>query len=214
MSSDKPVLLSSGLAIATILNLIHRPLVGAMMQRTLFFDARNIPPFLNNRRYDPQCFPISVTNLVDALLSSGSIPLVMSGVSDIDGVASGVFRDGGIVDYHPDIPFINDNRGLILYPHFSERIIPGWLDKHLPWRQPNSENFDRVIFVGPSRGFLDRMPLGKIPDRSDFYRFKGDDKRRIAYWKKAVHEGKRFADEFFNLVESGRIKNAAEPFAD
>jgi hypothetical protein len=212
MSSDNPALLGAGLAASAVLNIIHRSMMNILMRRNLFMDARSIPPFVHGKSYNPQCIPLSAANLVDALLSSGSIPLVMSGMSGIDGTAGGVYRDGGIIDYHPAIPFIHDDHGLVLYPHYSDRIIPGWLDKHLPWRKPDVENLDRVIFVGPSGEFLDRLPLGKIPDRTDFYRFRGDDKGRIAYWEKAAREGKRFADEFFNLVESGKLARSVTSF--
>jgi hypothetical protein len=212
MSSDNKVWLGTGLAASAALNIIHRSLMHVLMQRTLFLDARTIPPFLSDKRYNPQCIPLSASNLVDALLSSGSIPLVMSGMRGIDGAMHGIYRDGGIIDYHPAIPFSLNGSGLVLYPHYSDRIIPGWLDKHLPWRKPDVENFDRVLFVGPSRQFLERLPLGKIPDRSDFYRFRDDDKGRIAYWKKAAREGKRFSDEFFNLVESGKLAHSILPF--
>lgn len=71
-------------------------------------------------------------NLKPALQASGSIPYLMNGVQQIPGAPKGVYRDGGPVDYHLDVPFGLDGSGIVLYPHFSQRIIPGWFDKHLP----------------------------------------------------------------------------------
>jgi hypothetical protein len=127
--------------------------------------------------------------------------------TDIDGAPSGVYRDGGVIDYHLDIPFLNDNRSIVLYPHFTDRIVPGWLDKKLPWRKPNMEHMDNVLLLTPSRNFLDRLPHKKIPDRNDFYKFKGRDAERIAYWNTAVDSGKKMTDEFMGCVANGRIKD-------
>ena len=41
-------------------------------------------------------------------------------------------QDGGIIDYHLHLPY-HRAQGLVLYPHFIDRIVPGWLDKALPW---------------------------------------------------------------------------------
>ena len=35
----------------------------------------------------------------------------------------------------PPAPAVPPRRGLVLYPHFTDRIVPGWLDKGMPWRR-------------------------------------------------------------------------------
>jgi hypothetical protein len=59
---------------------------------------------------------------------------------------AGVYWDGGIIDYHLHLPY-HHAKGLVLYPHFIDRIIPGWLDKALPWRRARGEWLDNVVLV-------------------------------------------------------------------
>ena len=89
------------------------------------------------------------------------------GVRDIAGATAGLYRDGGIIDYHHDLPHSDDNR-LTLYPHFYDYIVPGWFDKKLKWRRPSAANVDRTILISPSRDFVAKLPNAKIPDRRDF----------------------------------------------
>ena len=129
----------------------------------------------------------------------------MSGVDRIPGAPSGVYRDGGVIDYHLDLPF-SGSQGIVLFPHYMTRIIPGWLDKGLAWRKPVSANLDRVLMVAPSKGFVRSLPLGKISDRNDFYRFAGADRERMDYWHAVVSRGRLLAEEFMALAASGRIR--------
>ncbi len=69
------------------------------------------------------------------------------------------------------------------------------------WRA-RGEWLDNVVLVSPSREYLARLPFGKLPDRNDFKRFESDYEGRLAYWKKAVAESARLADEF--LAFAGR----------
>ena len=107
-------------------------------------------------------------------MASGSIPMVMSGVKDLPGGPAGTYRDAGVIDYHLDIPFLKGD-GLVFYPHFDQRLIPGWLDKKLTWRRPKKEHLENAVVVAPSTKFVKGLPLGKIPDRNDFMMFKGKD---------------------------------------
>ena len=51
--------------------------------------------------------------------------------------------------------------GLVL-SHFTHRIVPGWLDKALPWRMARGAWLDNVVLISPSREYLERLPLKKI----------------------------------------------------
>ena len=88
----------------------------------------------------------------------------------------------------------------MLYPHFSEHIVPGWLDKAMPWRRaargPRRGWLDNVIIVAPTAEFLRRLPRGKLPDRKDFTHYGLDHDARIANWQRAIGEGQRLRDEF------------------
>jgi hypothetical protein len=68
-----------------------------------------------------------------------------------------------------------------------------------------------VLMISPSKELISKLPLGKIPDRDDFFLFKGKDSQRIAYWKKVTEMGKYMAEEFHNVVESGRICQVVKP---
>ena len=47
--------------------------------------------------------------------------------------------------------------------------------------------------------------IGKLPDRSDFKRFMGDDSRRNKYWQTAMSESQRLGDEFLALADKGGL---------
>jgi len=104
----------------------------------------------------------------------------------------GIFRDGGLIDYHVTVQYELTDK-LVLMPHFSPRLISTWLDKYVPWRGADKSGMDRVIIITPSREFIASLPLSKIPDRSDFQYFSGDDKGRIKYWKEVISRSKELA---------------------
>ena len=137
-------------------------------------------------------------NTADALLASGTLPLVADPVRDIAGSPRGPYWDGGLIDYHLFWPW-HEVQGLVLYPHFTDRIIPGWLDKLLPWRRGRGEWLGNVLLVAPTRAFLATLPNGKLPDRSDFHRYGQDHDARIADWKRAIGECGRLADAFLDF---------------
>ena len=146
-------------------------------------------------------------NFRQALLATGSIPLVLEGVTDIPGAPPGVYRDGGITDYHFDVD-LSRQSGLVLYPHFHHEVIPGWFDKKLRWRRTTGKHWPHVIFLHPSQAFLDALPYGKIPDRNDFVKM--DVATRQAYWRQAVEIGYRMADQFAEWQHSGRLRQEIE----
>src|SRR5690606_13123610 len=137
-------------------------------------------------------------NLRHALLASGSIPMVMEAIRDIPGLEPGSYRDGGLLDYHLDLPYQSD--GVLLYPHVPDRVIPGRSSKALPRRRGDSTRLQDVLLVAPSRDYLASLPHGKLPDRGDFKRYLGDDDGRERYWRKAMDESRRLGDEFLELA--------------
>ena len=127
----------------------------------------------------------------------------MEGVRDLPGAGAGTFRDGGLLDYHLDLPYSGD--GIVLYPHFTDRVIPGWFDKTLPWRRASVERLQDVLLLAPSKEYLARLPYGKLPDRNDFKRFMGDAPSRQKYWHAAMDESRRLGDEFLELAANGSL---------
>jgi hypothetical protein len=200
---------AAGMAAAALLNAFHRKTLGLFFERVVFHDPRTVPPLSGEDGLPTRHVRLTPQNLKPTLLASGAIPLVMSGVRDIPGAPLGVYRDGGVIDYHMDLPHRSDGR-LVLMPHFSSRVIPGWLDKSLWWRK--AAHLDDTLVLSPSRDFLSRLPHGKIPDRNDFYTFFGKDRRRIDYWRKAAEMGERLAAAFREAVDSGRIREAVKPY--
>ncbi len=212
-ASDRKTRLLPAFTAAALGNIASRGSLGLFFERTLFYDPRTLPPYYSMNGFPIHRVPLHPENLKGALMASGSVPLLMPGVRDIPGAPPGIYRDGGVIDYHMDIPFLDGQDGLVLYPHYANRISPGWLDKKLPWRGPEPRNMDKVVLITPSRAFIERLPLGKITDRSDFTRFAGWDKKRVEYWKTVMDEGRRLADEFMEAVESTRIKRMAQPIS-
>jgi hypothetical protein len=94
---------------------------------------------------------------------------------------------------------------VVLYPHFTDKVIPGWFDKGLPWRRGDAGRLQDVLLLAPSREYLARLPHAKLPDRKDFTRYLGDDDGRERYWRQAMAESRRLGDEFLELVDGGRL---------
>jgi predicted acylesterase/phospholipase RssA len=147
-------------------------------------------------------------NAEDALLASGTIPLLCTPVRDIAGAPAGNYWDGALVDYHLMLPYpaltqTGSRRRIVLYPHFNDYVTPGWLDKHLPWRRaPRGHPWlDDVLLVAPSPAFLARLPNGKLPDRQDFYHYGQDHDARVRAWERAIGECERFAEAVLRWLE-------------
>jgi hypothetical protein len=205
--------LASGMALATIGNFFSRSTLRFFFERALFYDPRDIPPFFDMKGFPVHRVPLSPDNIKPAIMASGSIPLVMEGMRGIPGAPEGLYRDGGMTDYHPSMLFDPNPDHIVLYPHYSEQIIPGWLDKHLPWRRAGKDVMSNVLIACPSRSFVSRLPYGKIPDRNDFKRFLGKDGERLAYWNTAVAEGRKMGEEFMEAIETKKIKNMIADYA-
>jgi hypothetical protein len=150
---------------------------------------------------------LNTHNYRDALLSSGAIPVVIDGIKNPVGAPQGMYRDGGMVDYHFDLP-IKPKNGLVLYPHFMPMLKPGWFDKSLSWRKVKADNYSHTIVVCPSHEFVNSLPYQKIPDRKDFERLDND--TRIKYWQTVVDQNKRIADAFHDWTNSANPENLVE----
>ena len=208
LQSENVTLLTAGLGVAAAANLVSRPLLGAFFSRSLFFDPRLVSPLATLAEFQTETTPLSVENLRDAIFASGAIPVVLNGVKDIRGAPSGMFRDGGIIDYHLDLPLSRGN-GITLYPHFYGRITPGWFDKRLTWRKADPGNFDRVLLISPSAEFVAQLPGGKIPDRTDFRKLDTEVRQRV--WAQVVSESRRLGDELLEVIADGSLAERVTP---
>lgn len=143
---------------------------------------------------------LSPDNLQAALMASAAIPMALDPVQHIPGSSPGVYRDGGMVDYHFDLPFEIED-GFILYPHFTDKLKPGWFDKPLKWRKVKARHYQDTVMLMPTASFIERLPHGKVPDRRDFVRM--TDRERMDYWRRAVQAGEKLAEEFHDWLASG-----------
>ncbi len=192
--------LATGMGTAALGNAVSRKLLDRQFQRVVFHTGHQPSPGLALDDFETVFCQLNRENLRAALHASGSIPFVLTGEKDIDGAPPGQYWDGGILDYHFDLSRYPGD-GLILYPHFSERIITGWFDKFLPWRRPPIQQFDKLVLLCPSKTFIASLPLAKIPDRSDFSRMKPA--QRVRYWQQCVTKSKDLAEAFGDMVNSG-----------
>ncbi|MDO9323156.1 MAG: patatin-like phospholipase family protein [Pseudomonas sp.] len=203
LAEDHRGRLGLGLSAAIGNNLVARSRLAKHFERLILHDPRQAPPLHSLHDFPSHFAALDTGNLKHALLASGSIPMVMQGVRDIPGVGAGTYRDGGLLDYHLDLPFKGDD--VVLYPHFTDQVIPGWFDKSLPWRRADPGRMQDVLLLAPSREYLARLPHGKLPDRSDFKRYLGDDAGRERYWRTAMSESQRLGDEFLQLADNDQL---------
>ena len=208
-----------GLVAAAAANSVSRAQLRHFFSRVVFHDAREKLPILhtdghpsaekNFDTFHTDYIPLSKENFSPALLASGSIPTVLEGVTDIPGAPTGTYWDGGIIDYHIHWPY-QRAKGLVLYPHFTDNIIPGWLDNSLPWRKAKGEWLDNVVLISPSAEYLARLPYGKLPDRNDFKKFIHEPQARMRYWRTAITQSERLGQEFLELTRTGTILSAIQ----
>ena len=185
-----------GMATATVGNAISRKGLELLFDLVAFCHGElNALPFTNG--FSTQLTAINELNLIPALKASGAIPLLMQCEPTIPGASGGPFWDGGIIDYHFTLK-ANQTPGLVLYPHFRDRLTPGWFDKMLRWRTPQRSVIDQLVLMCPSGAFLAQLPHGKIPDRGDFRVMAPAE--RIAYWETCVRESEQLARAFHSLI--------------
>lgn len=194
-----------GLAKSYFNNRISRPRLKSQYERYIFQSSNSDLKLHDPDNISTTRVPFSKANIRNALLASGSIPMVMEGINKIENSPQGMYRDGGIVDYHFD--FEIKNSGLTLYPHFSSMLKAGWFDKNLS-RKVRLKHYDNTVLVCPSAKFIHSLPHHKIPDRNDFVKMKRE--QRMVYWQQVMDDSEKLAESFNQLVknkEISRIKN-------
>lgn len=201
LNSENKALLGAGLGATFFANLMNRHGIGWFCERGLFGDSRE-PALSFQDNIPTQQVPFSQQNMELVLRASAAVPLVLAGVPDIPGAKPGVYRDGGVTDYHFNAQAADQDQ-LVFYPHFYSYCAPGWFDKGLSRRHLGADNWPNLIMVSPSRSFIDNLPHRKIPDRKDFFTMENSE--RIRYWKRVVEESQRLGDEFMACIEAQRF---------
>lgn len=189
-------------------NMLSRKWLPSELKRIVFTNSSD-HSLLKKDGFETQYISFTKENTVSALRSTGTLPLLMNPVDDVKNT-SGLLWDGALVDYHIGLDYHTD--GLILYPHFMDRIIEGWFDKFLFWRKFKGRVLDRMIMISPSKSFVDSLPDSKIPDRKDFETYMNDNPKRIENWYEVASKGKEMADEFHDYWKSGRLVDVIEEF--
>ena len=198
----------AGFGAAALANLAGRTRLARHLQRVIIGNAGASEQWLSTPfdAFSTHFSALTADNLGAALLASGTLPLVMQPVSAIPHAPRGNYWDGGLIDYHLALPYGRlagrDDGGLVLYPHFGPHIVPGWLDKGMPWRRRRQgcDWLKNVILLAPSKAFLQGLPRKKLPDRKDFQHFGMDHALRGRQWQSAIRQGAELRDAFAAFV--------------
>ncbi|WP_416304969.1 patatin-like phospholipase family protein [Neptunicella sp. SCSIO 80796] len=211
--SESKGLQLTGLLSSAVANKFNRARLQRYYQRFVFSSPGS--QLIINDPYQMPIYPVDLNaaNLQSALMASGSIPIVLKGVRDIADAPPGIYRDGGIIDYHFDLQVTtkNDPEGLVLYPHFFAQPVPGWFDK-TNGRKPHAASYDNVVMVVPSAEFVASLPYAKIPDRKDFETMPAE--QRIRYWQAVLSESDRLGEAFMQLATEQNGVDRIKPFSN
>lgn len=192
-------------------NLVSRSSLPRYFDRVVFRSRGAQLPIEQWDHFPTHQVDLTANNLRPALQASGAIPVVIHGVSNPPGAPVGVYRDGGMADYHFDLPVKPDN-GLVFYPHFSPVMKPGWFDKPLRWRKVSADHYSHTVVITPSPAFIESLPFQKIPDRKDFEKL--DDATRLTYWQTVIDTNQRLVDEFDQWLQQGCPIERVRPISD
>jgi hypothetical protein len=211
VASELRIFQALGLGLFFLFNALNRRSVQRFFERVVFYQGAKPPSFCLNKAFRGRFIPLTEINFKHAVMASGAIPLVVGGVRNIFGAPKGVYRDGGMLDYHINQPYAAKDNDMVLFFLHQERIVPGWMDKKLKHRRPPDEFLDNVLMVHLSDEFVEKLPFGKVPDRTDFKTFIDDPAGRIKYWLQAVEQAAPLGEQFLELVAGGRIRDAVTP---
>lgn len=185
-----------GYAAAYLANAAGRQHLGRWLERVVFSSAGGPLPF-ETPDLPTQEVPLTADNFMEALQASCSIPFVLEPVAHISGAPSGAYWDGGITDYHLHLHYrYRADAPLVLYPHFQQAVVPGWLDKSLKRRHRSTSALDNMVVLAPNPAWVQRLPGAKLPDRTDFTRYGPDLAGRVAAWQAATAASQQLVDEW------------------
>ncbi|WP_332813605.1 patatin-like phospholipase family protein [Ramlibacter sp.] len=198
---------------AWLSNGLHRRALCAWLERVVFSSgpapgALSLP--FDDQDYRTRQVHLTEANFDLALQASCSIPFLLQAVHDIPGAPPGAYWDGGITDYHLHLNYAAAHpQGLVLYPHFQKAVVPGWLDKTWRWRHGATAFLDNTLVLAPDPRWVQGLPNGKLPDRTDFTRYGTDLAARMKVWQAAAAASRQLADEFAQWLERpdpGRVE--------
>ena len=65
-------------------------------------------------------------------------------------------------------------------------------------RQVLASSYENTVLLAPSQSFIQSLPYGKIPDRTDFTKL--DAPTRIKYWLEVLEQTEKLAECFNDFV--------------
>lgn len=195
---EHPVLTPLGYAGAFVCNALQRKAMSLWLERVVFSshpsDTVDLP--FDVKDFATHQVALTDNNFMPALQASCSIPFVLQAVHDIPGAPRGAYWDGGITDYHLHLNYTPPPTSpIVLYPHFQRAVVPGWLDKSLKWRHSATAFLDHALVLAPNPEWVQTLPNGKLPDRSDFVTYANDFDTRVKVWQQAASASQQLADE-------------------
>lgn len=195
---EHPVATPLGYAGAYLSNAWSRRALGGWLERVVFSAQGAALPF-DAQDFRTRTVPLTEGNFMPVLQASCSIPFALKAVHDIPGAPAGAYWDGGITDYHLHLNWSEPKgpeRAIVLYPHFQQNVVPGWLDKALKWRHGATPFLDHTIVLAPNPEWVKTLPNGKLPDRKDFMTYDRDLAGRVRVWTAAAKASQQLADEW------------------
>ncbi len=211
LSHSNQVLRGLGFGAAFISNIVGRRYMAMAADRVVFKTKGDLM-FQSEKDILPtKEVDLTADNLVPALRASGTIPYMMDAINDIPAAPRGYYWDGGMTDYHISLPYRGD--GIVLHPHFLNKVLPGWFDKKLPWNRSAHESLmSKVLLITPSEAYIESLPRKQISDMKDFKHFGQAQDRRIAYWSEISSRSLELGEELSDLIRSGQIVDRIEPY--
>ena len=206
VDTDHRAALLAGLGAAALANTFSRKALATFFERWVFHTGDAAFEF---QGFSTRQTCLQAEALRPAVLATGAVPLLIPGIRDLPGAAAGIYRDGGITDYHFDFTFRRP-AGLVLFPHFFTRISPGWFDKFMPWRGPAVADLDDVVQLAPSAAFIARLPGGRVPDRSDFETMSTAVRQQA--WREVLRYAEDLGEELERLLAGDDLLEHLRPF--
>ena len=210
-AARQPAWQAIGFALAFASNLRARRRLATRFERCVFQNHTAAAPVLAPDAFATHTTRLTRENLAPVTLASGTIPLLMETVRDIPQAAAGVHIDGGMIDYHIDLPLHvpQADAGILFIPHYEQRVVSGWFDKRLQHRQPS--HGERMLVLSPSPEVIAKLPGAKVPCRQDFKIYHGRDTQRLAAWQAALTVSEDISGAFQHLLASGSIEQHLQP---
>jgi Patatin-like phospholipase len=185
---------------AGAINLVHPAAVRALFERVEFrasAHARNAAL-------------LDLGNIAEVALASGSVPLYMAPVRGLRHADQGTFVDGGLVEYHVNQRWpVGD--GVSLLVSHEARVIPGWFDKWLPWRNGRS-HADNLVVVYPDPEFIRSLPGARVPSREDFVELLHAPEERQQRWLAVAQASDQLGAALLEDLRSGAVASVAQAF--